>query len=297
MKKVNTMRAQLLNTFVYEIEMSDMIRQMLANTPTCISVWKCNGCANSLTQKHWFIHLKHIASDSKEFNENIATTLSTMAKGQKTCDKCNEMMIQSDLNFNKILFFMFKEAKALKLSEIPGVVKSKEENVLFGAILYFILCLRVTGHYVTAIKVNENWSIFDDKKIQPHFVSQKKVIVVHALIYTAKENTAASVAKNLLREPIGANTSDILQKATNHSKKRNRPQSDKENAAIKRKKDNAISKFPKSTLCNIPTLSSSSLSKSNQEIINKIVILTNSGGGFQNTCAFDSVVQVNVYTK
>ncbi len=224
MKKVNTLRAQLLSTFVYEIEMSDMIKQMLTNTPTCTRVWKCNGCANSLTQKHWFILLKHIASDSKEFNENIATTLITMAKGQKSCEKCNQTMIPSDINFNKFLLFMFKEAKALKLSEIPVVVKSKEESILFGAILYIYPMLeRDSGHYVTAIKVNENWSIFDDKKIQPHFVSQKKVFVVHALIYTGKVNTAAGVAKNLLREPIGVNTSDILQTAINHSKKHNRP--------------------------------------------------------------------------
>lgn len=118
MKRVNTMRADLLSTFSYEVEMSYMIRLMLENSPTCTSVWTCSRCGNSTTQKYPFIQMKHMSSDLTEFNRDISTTLSTMTKSQKSCIKCNEDMAHHNLNCNSFSFLMFKDTKASKLSVI-----------------------------------------------------------------------------------------------------------------------------------------------------------------------------------
>lgn len=251
--------------------MTDMIKLMLKSSPTCTSVWKCNDCGNTTTQKNAFIQLKHITSDLTEFNEDICITLRTMTKSQKSCYKCNKVMIPSDLNLNRFLFITFKEVKASKLSEIPDVVEIQEDKILFGAILYIYPLLEGdSGHYVTAIKINENWSTFDDMKTQPHLVSKKKIFVVHTLIYTE----------------IGVNTSH----KTAADSRKPTSQTNMENVENKRKENTAI---PKSTPGdNSIQNPESSLLESDQEIVNKIVILTNGGVGFRNTCAFDSVAQV-----
>lgn len=90
MKKVNTMRAKLLSTFVYEIDMGSMMRLILVNSPTCTSVWKCCVCDNSTTQKYVFIQLKSMNSDVRAFNENIAIVLIAMTQSRKNCSECNE---------------------------------------------------------------------------------------------------------------------------------------------------------------------------------------------------------------
>lgn len=40
------------------------------------------------------------------------------------------------------------------------------------------------GHYAAAVKLNASWSIFDEKKSKPHFVSSKKKFSVHSLLFT-----------------------------------------------------------------------------------------------------------------
>lgn len=177
---------------------------------------------------------------------------------------------------------MFEDAKATKLSEIPVVVKLQGDKILFGAILFIYPTLEGdSGRYVTAIKINESWSIFDDTKTQPYFVSQKKTFVVNALIYTEKEESAAHAAKHVLREPMRINASHETQTntPTDHSQK-----------SKKNGKENKTSAIPKPNHFNNGT--GSSLSQSEREIVNKIVVLKNGGDGFGNTCGFDSVVQV-----
>lgn len=126
------------------------------------------------------------------------------------------------LHWNKIVFLMFEDEKATKLSEIPVVVKLQGDKILFGAILFIYPTLECdSGRYVTTIKINESWSIFDDTKTQPYFVSHKKTFVVNALIYTEKEKSAAHAAKHVLREPMRINASHETQTntPTDHSQK------------------------------------------------------------------------------
>lgn len=150
---------------------------------------------------------------------------------------------------------------------------------MFGAILYIYPTLEGdSGHYISAIKINETWNIFDDMKTQPHFVSKNKIFVVNSLIYTEKENIAAPTSKHVLREPISRSTlpktaTDFLEKTTNNSLKRKQMRAGKENEATKRNKNNVFHTIPKPTEQAVQ--SSSSISKSNQEIVNKIVILSN----------------------
>lgn len=59
-----------------------------------------------------------------------------------------------------------------------------DKYILFAAFLYSLgVSAADVGHYMTGIKVNDKWEIYDDLKQKPEEVSPNKAVFIHALLY------------------------------------------------------------------------------------------------------------------
>lgn len=304
MNKVNNMRAGMLSKFTYKGDMCKMMTSMLHNTPSCTTVWNCNMCAkSSYSVKFEFIKVNNSDELSKLVSD-IATHLEKLKTCQHCCNTCKNMMPVTDHILNYHLFITLANIKGYSLGEIPEIIKiQKADYVLFGVLL--IIHPIVTNdddHYVAAIKVNASWSVFDDKKSKPYFVSKKKKFSIHSLLYTKKlENENKAVKKSYA----------TINKATKSLRKR-KAENCKENFGfnVKRKSVRNISHILQSTGIENNLSASTPLPSFPQRApvlnfeesaIESIGILAN-GSSYEvnnvrlilrNTCSFDSIAQVN----
>lgn len=93
----------------------------------------------------------------------------------------------------------------IELHNIPEVITIENEIfVLFGAIIITPLLLDDddidTMRFVSAVKLNQSWSLFDDMKTKPMFVSSKKKFFIQCLLYT--KTFTSSDPENLTQPTI-----------------------------------------------------------------------------------------------
>lgn len=272
MNKVNNMRARILKKFMGEIDVCKIMSLMLKNSPSCVINYKCDICKSRYAVEFVFLQIQN-SNDFSKLNNFIANYLNGIKSSQHFCDTCQDMMSFSELTFNYHLFVTLKKY-VVSLAEIPEVIKlNNEDYVLFGGILYLDPLIEGDkGHYITAIKINATWNIFDDKKTKPYFVSSKKTFTVDTLLYTNKSGSYKNTEKSL------CSGVDIVWKNPLKRKAENSKEND---ATAKKFKDQ--------------------MSLSKETSIEQIAILRN-GCSFnvngsrvflRNTCGFDTVVQVN----
>lgn len=298
MNKVNNMRAQLLRKFKYEIDFCKMMDLMLENSPCCTMIWKCKMCSDSYTAKLAFIQVK-ISDNLRELDKCVNTHFKNMKSSVHGCETCRTMIPFSTCTLSYFLFVSIE--KNASFSEIPEIMKVQTYNwILFGAILYInSLVEDDEGHYVASIKVNATWSVFDDRKSKPIFVSQKKKNFIHMLLYTRKLDNEPQVL-------------EVLEKATELTSSTT---SSSTNVSQKRKAENELEVLQKATKSINGTCSKATKERRTRAEINKeniapensflheIRVLSN-GCSYKvdncrvflrNTCGFDSIVQVKIF--
>lgn len=154
--------------------------------------------------------------------------------------------------------------------------------------------------------------MFDDKKTQSNFVSGKKKFAIHTLLYTEKVMNEATRAKNVLNERTSnKDKASASKNVTNLATKLsyiNSSGNDKGNVPERTKSGigSKIHEYSQGvTGSEAASMSSSghissSLSKTDKNIIEKIGVLANGCSymvgnrkmRFVNTCSFDSIAQV-----
>lgn len=287
MNRVNNMRARLLKNVIGKEDVSGMITTMLKNSPSCKLHWKCAVCEAQYTVNMTYV-LVTIRSDLSELNRVIASYLSGIQSSHHFCNTCAESMTFKEFEFKFLFFITLANERNGTLAEIPDVIDLCDEKyVLFGGILHLEAIMEGdTRHYVTAVKINETWTIFDDRKKQPYYVSSKKNFPIHTLLYT-KRSDAESVNDGVRNNNV-TNPSSLKRKAKNVGS---------DSTVVEKVKifqQNGISNHN-----SIPTPVAMSSSKP-KDTVGKISILSN-GSSFmcngrrvyiRNTCGFDSVAQV-----
>lgn len=251
------MRAQLLTTFIYEINMDDMITTLLKNSPTSEALFKCNDCDKIITRKFAYLKIK-VQSDFSNFNEDIAASMGCITEHQMSCDECRSPMTHCYTKFNNKMFLSLDTTRRIKLNAIPGVVTiEKQKKVVFGILAYLPPVIDTDAvHYVAVIKINENWIVFDDRKTQSHLVSKNKLFHISAILYTGNDDEKISDGEN-------------------------GPQIENNGVSVY-----SLSQHNKNVVDNIIALTNGCT----YYIGKKKVTLT-------NTCAFDSVAQVKIQNK
>lgn len=292
MNRVNNKRARLLNKFDTEQNVCEIMSLMFKNRPSVVFNWKCNTCEDSYSANLEFIQVKNSNHFSK-LNEEITCYLESIKSANHFCTTCNIIIPCSTIAVNDLLFVTLEKNNVIRLAEIPEIIKIHKDNCsLFGAILYVDPLIEGDkGHYVAAIKVNSTWSIFDDKKSKPYFISSKKAFSVHTLLYTKKSENDF---KNAKKTDFQVNDNGSLKRKA-------------ENLAPVEKKlvteSNRINN-QKSASAQPFSLQEIQLPISKETAIQQIGILTN-GCSYKlgsvriflkNTCAFDSIAHVsNIY--
>lgn len=205
MKKVNTMRAFLLSRLSYEVEFSSMMLSMLNNTPSYNDDWNCNLCKNSDNIQFVFMKL-----DSSSFNDiaDLNDAIKSKHRGEtEKCDICKNLDVNFERKFNQHLFILLdqeEDLKEIKSCNIPEVIGIENEKfALFGAIIVIPPLLNDDDfdirRFVSAVKLNQTWSLFDDMKTKPMFIASEKKFFIHCLLYTKILTSSTESAENLTR--------------------------------------------------------------------------------------------------
>lgn len=204
MKKVNTMRACLLSKLSYEVEFSSMMYAMLKNTPSYTDDWKCNLCKNSDNMQIVFMRVLNIV-DMADLNDAIN---SQHRDKMEKCEICKNLDVNFERRFNQHLFIMLDEEdpRETKLCNIPEVIGIENEKfVLFGVVIVIPLLLDDDdldiSHFVSAVKLNKCWTLYDDMKTKPMFIPSEKTFFVSCLLYTKVLTNSTEPAESLNHPP------------------------------------------------------------------------------------------------
>lgn len=86
---------------------------------------------------------------------------------------------------------MFETEKRYKLEDIPETINiSNNSFVIVGAIVFIPPIMETDiGHYIAAVKFNNQWQIYDDYDPKsPKIKSAKSNVLIHALVYVVPEH-------------------------------------------------------------------------------------------------------------
>lgn len=76
-----------------------------------------------------------------------------------------------------------------KFSEIPvSIAVSNKKFVLFGAFLFTPSPVPGDiGHYTAAIKINDQWEIYDDMSTKAAHWNKDKHVIIHTIFYICEQ--------------------------------------------------------------------------------------------------------------
>lgn len=161
-----------LNNLTFSNDLSNLEKAVMGNFPEKLS---CSRCKNDVECKrefgpHMFIEVSVILNDFKH--------------------SCTAKYLHLLLDVFQIPTYISLTGSSdyghrieRKLGEIPISIMDNT-YVLLAAFLYSGgISGADIGHYITGIKVNDKWEIYDDLKTKPEEVSPNKAVTIHALLY------------------------------------------------------------------------------------------------------------------
>lgn len=120
------------------------------------------------------------------------------------CDICKNLDVNFVRKFNQHLFILLgdNDPMEIKLCNIPEVIViDNEKFALFGAIIATPLLVDDVDfdirRFVSAVKLNKTWSLFDDMTTKPVFIASEKKIFIDCLLCTKILDSASESTENL----------------------------------------------------------------------------------------------------
>lgn len=195
MKRINKMRAEFLfkrfQNIPLEMNVCSVINTLFIDEPSLNVTINCEQC-NFINRKSY----QSIGMNHQTFNndmKNIGIAVSVNFSIQTICPKCQNSLVSLH-EYGQHLFIEVAKAPESELSpkhklvDIPIAIFN-DQYILLAAFLYGPGTIdEDIGHYTVAIKLNENWQLFDDCESKPKEINNQHSAIISALFYVKNEN-------------------------------------------------------------------------------------------------------------